>query len=76
MRNVEHAMRMSPLQHQEMLWIRPEDSELELSPGRYALVLNGMAYDFLVEGDVTATAHCLERTVAANGTFYSECRTP
>jgi hypothetical protein len=45
------------------------------TPGRYALVVKGQAYDFTVAGEITETAQCLERTEAANGTFYSECRT-
>jgi hypothetical protein len=41
---------------------------------RYALVLKGLAYDFSVAGPVTDPRQCLERLVANNGRFYSECR--
>ena len=44
--------------------------------GRYALVLKSQAFDFTVSGPITEPGHCLERTEAANGTFYSECRNP
>jgi hypothetical protein len=39
-------------------------------------VLKGQAYDFTVDGQITDPAHCMERTEAANGSFYSECRMP
>lgn len=74
-RSVDFDLRVSPVSgHPEILLLRAESAEFELSPGRYGLVLNGVAYDFTIAGDVTNTVHCLERTVAANGTFYSECR--
>jgi hypothetical protein len=57
-----------------MIVIKPEESSLLLPPGRYGLVVNGLAYDFSVDGRVSEPAQCLERTEAANGTFYSECR--
>jgi len=38
------------------------------------MVMKGVVYDFYVAGPITETAQCLERTVASNGTFYSECR--
>jgi hypothetical protein len=47
-----------------------------LSPGRYALILRGQSYDFSIAGDVTDPKQCLERLVATNGQFYSECRKP
>jgi hypothetical protein len=74
-RNVDFDLKVSPVSgHPEMLLLRAESPEFELSPGRYGLILNSIAYDFSVAGKVTNTIHCLERTVAANGTFYSECR--
>jgi hypothetical protein len=45
-----------------------------LPPGRYALVLKGLAYDFTVAGTVNDPRQCLERLVATNGRFYSECK--
>lgn len=44
--------------------------------GRYSLVLKGQAFDFTVSGPITDPAHCLERTEAANGAYYSECQNP
>jgi hypothetical protein len=76
-RNVSYDFRVAPLiDNSEMLVIRPENPDFVLPPGRYGMALNGLAYDFTVAGQVTETAQCLERTEAANGTFYSECRKP
>jgi len=58
----------------EMVVIRPSDPDLSLSPGRYMLVFKGQAYDFSVEGTVTDTAHCLERTETQTGGVFTECR--
>ncbi len=62
-------------QSAETIAIKPHESASMLPPGRYGLVIKGLAYDFSVSGAITATAECLERTEAANSTFYSECRT-
>ena len=76
-RSISHDFRVAPVpENPEMLMIRPENSEFVLSPGRYGLVLKGQAYDFTIAGNVIDSAHCLERVEAANGTFYSECKTP
>jgi hypothetical protein len=40
------------------------------------VVLKGQAYGFTVAGRITDPVQCLERTEAANGAFYSECRLP
>jgi len=75
-RNISYDFRVAPIrENSEMLLLRPENPEFEFAPGRYALVVKGQAYDFTVAGEITETAQCLERTEAANGTFYSECRT-
>ena len=75
-RNISYDFRVAPIRaNPEMLLLRPENPEFEFAPGRYALVVKGQAYDFTVAGEITETAQCLERTEAANGTFYSECRT-
>ena len=56
----------------EMMLIKPEGTALP--PGRYALVLKRQGYDFTVAGKITDPNQCLERTEAANGSFYSPCR--
>jgi hypothetical protein len=76
-RGISHELRVEPVkENPEMLRVRFDDPDFAFSPGRYALVLKGQAFDFTVTGVVSEAAHCLERTEAANGTFYSECRTP
>jgi hypothetical protein len=59
----------------EMIVLHPADPQLILSPGRYALVVAGKGYDFTVDGQLTDTAQCLERTDVIGGAVYSECRT-
>ena len=76
-RGTSHELRVEPVkENSEMLIVRPEDPNFVFTPGRYALVLKGQAFDFAVAGTVTEAVHCLERTEAANGTFHSECKKP
>ena len=75
MRNISIPYRTAPKKdNPDMYEIRSEDPDVPLAPGRYALVLKGLAYDFTVAGPVTDPRLCLERLVANNGRFYSECR--
>jgi hypothetical protein len=74
MRNISFPFRVAPvMSNPEMLALEPE-SEVALPAGRYGLVINGVAYDFSVAGQVSDPAQCLERVEAANGTFYSACQ--
>jgi hypothetical protein len=57
-----------------MYEVQSENPETPLAPGRYALVLKGYAYDFTIAGPVTDARQCLERLVATNGQFYSQCK--
>ena len=50
-----------------MYEVRSENPDALLPPGRYALVLKGLAYDFTVAGPITDPRQCLERLVATNG---------
>ena len=76
-RNVSFPFRSSPVPDSpEMYELHSEDPALELTPGRYALILRSQAYDFTVEGTVVDSRHCIERVVAANGTFYTDCKKP
>jgi hypothetical protein len=73
-RNVAYDFRVRPIAgHAEMLLVQSEKADFTLPAGRYILVLREQGYDFTVGGQVTDLAHCLERTDAANGSFYSEC---
>jgi hypothetical protein len=69
--------RVAPMsENPEMLLIRPENSDFQFPPGRYGLVIKGLAYDFSVAGQISDPLQCLERVEAANGAFYSACRAP
>lgn len=73
-RNTAHEFRVKPIPgNPEMLLMQPENPNFELPAGRYVLALKSQGYDFSVAGKITDASHCLERTEAANGTFYSEC---
>ena len=75
-RSKSYQFKVAPIdENPEMIVVRPEDPNLVLSPGRYALAIAGHGYDFTVFGQMSDTAHCLERTNAVGGTVYSECRT-
>lgn len=76
-RNISYEMRVRPVpDNPEMLLVQSEKPDFELSPGRYVLVLKEQPYDFMVAGEITDAAQCLERTDAMNGSFYSECKKP
>jgi hypothetical protein len=73
-RSVSHEFRVRPIPgNPEMLLVQSDKPDFALPSGRYVLVLKDQGYDFTVAGTVTDLAQCLERTDAANGTFYSEC---
>jgi hypothetical protein len=76
-RNVSFPFRSSPVHdNPEMFEIHSEDPALELTPGRYALVLKNQAYGFSVEGETVDPKQCIERIVSSSGTFYSDCKKP
>jgi len=75
MRNILIPYRTAPKKdNPDMYEVRSENPDIPLAPGRYALVLKGLAYDFSVAGSVTDPRQCLERLMASNGQFYSECK--
>ncbi len=74
-RSTAFEFRVRPIAgHPEMLLIQPDNPNFALAPGRYVLALKSQAYDFTIAGEVTDPLQCLERTDAANGTFYSDCQ--
>lgn len=76
-RNVAIGYRVAPVKEApDMYEIRSESDDFSLSPGRYALVIKGSAYDFTVAGKATDPNHCLERIEASNGSFYAPCQKP
>ena len=75
MRNVSFRFRSSPVKdHADMTELHSEDPGLELTPGRYALVLKTQAYDFSVEGKVSDPRHCIERIIGPVGITYASCK--
>jgi hypothetical protein len=76
-RNISIPYRTAPKKEDpDMYEVQSENPETALTPGRYALVLKGQAYDFSVAGSVTDPNQCLERMAATNGQFYSACQKP
>ena len=74
-RNQSHEFRVRPIPgNPEMLMVQAENPDFVLPAGRYVLALKNQGYDFTVAGKVTDPSQCLERTDAANGTFYSDCQ--
>jgi hypothetical protein len=73
-RSVAFPYKVGPVDDQpRMFLLQPSSEGFTLSPGRYAVVIKGIGYDFTVAGDVTDPSHCVERINAANGAFYSPC---
>jgi len=74
-RSKSYGLKVAPVDdNPEMIVMRPDSPDLVLPAGRYALATPGRGYDFTVAGQMTDTAHCLERTNVVGGTVYSECR--
>jgi hypothetical protein len=74
-RNISFPYRTAPVkENPEMYEVQSKDPDVALTPGRYALVIKGQAYDFTVAGTVSDDRQCLARLAAANGTFYSACQ--
>jgi hypothetical protein len=74
-RSKSYQMRVAPMSdNPEMIVVEPENPDFLFPAGRYAMVLQGTAYDFNVAGPITDMAQCLERTDALDVPIYSECR--
>jgi hypothetical protein len=54
----------------------PTRSSSRSSSPACTLVLKTQAHDFTVEGNPVDPKQCIERIVAANGTFYTDCKKP
>ena len=69
-----YDFRVQPMpEDREMILVRAEESQFSLPPGRYALILNGQAYDFIVDGAVKDPAHCVESAPSARGPVFYDC---
>jgi len=70
-RDISYEFRAAPLEgNRDMIVIQPDRV---LPAGRYALVLDGRAYDFAVAGSIIAPEQCLEQTQVVNGVVIAEC---
>lgn len=75
-RSNNYEMQVAPVNgNPEMIIIRSANPNFTFPAGRYALVLQGSAYDFTVAGPIKNATQCLERTDALNMPVYTECRT-
>ena len=76
-RDQGYNLRVSPLRESaEMVMLRPEDPELSFSSGRYELMFGGQAYDFVVAGEVTDPAHCVEGVATRTWAGVLRVQTP
>jgi hypothetical protein len=76
-RNISFPFRASPVSdNPEMYELHSEDPALELTPGRYALVIKNQSYEFSIQGQIVDPRQCIERIATSNGTFFSECKKP
>jgi hypothetical protein len=74
-RNLPYEFKVRPVTaHPEMLLVQPKDPDFTLPAGRYILALKNQGYDFTIAGKVIDPSQCLERTDAANGSFYTDCQ--
>jgi len=56
-----------------MVMLQTQDGD-SLPPGRYELVIDGQPYDFVVAGEVTDPAHCVEGVATVRGPAFYECK--
>jgi hypothetical protein len=75
-RDISRELKISPIAGQREMVIARLDDDVFLAAGRFALVLNRVGYDFTINGPVQAPEFCLEGFEAANGSVFSQCRTP
>lgn len=74
-RDQGYDLRATPIRESaEMVMLRPENPDFVFPPGRYELMLGGQAFDFVVAGEVTDPAHCVEGVVTVRGPSYYECK--
>ena len=75
-RNISRELKISPIAGQREMVMARLDDDVSLAAGRYVLVLNRTGYDFTITGSVQSPAFCLEGFETANGSVFTQCRTP
>jgi hypothetical protein len=74
-RDQGYDLRVSPVRDSpEMVLLRPDSPEFSFPSGRYALMLGAQAYDFVIAGDVTDPAQCVEGVATVRGPVFYECK--
>jgi hypothetical protein len=74
-RDQGYNLRVSPLrENAEMVMLRSEQPGFSFPSGRYELMLAGQSYDFVVAGEVTDPAHCVEGVATVRGPVFYECK--
>ena len=75
-RDQGYDLRATPMRESaEMVMLRLENPEFAFPPGRYELMLGGQAYDFVIAGEVTDPAHCVEGVVTVRGPAFYRVQT-
>lgn len=76
-RGISYEMKVAPIEgHAAMILIRPTDAGFSFSPGRYALVLKNVAYDFSVAGSISDPSQCVLRSDDSDAPVFTECPKP
>jgi hypothetical protein len=75
-RSISRELNVSPVPGQPEMVIARVDDNASLEPGRYALVLNRIGYEFTIKGPSKSLEFCLEGFETANGTAFTQCRVP
>ncbi len=69
-----YELRVLPVpDDREMIVVRPDDPQFSVPPGRYALMVSGQPYDFVVNGAVRDPAHCVESAPTERGPIFYDC---
>jgi hypothetical protein len=70
-----YELRVSPVpESAEMIELRPEDPDFSYPPGRYELILGEQTFDFVIAGEVSDPAHCVEGVATGRGPVFYECK--
>jgi hypothetical protein len=73
----EYELRVSPVPDSaEMIEVRSENPDFAYPAGRYELMLGEQAYDFVIAGEVSNSAHCVEGVATGRGPVFYECKSP
>jgi hypothetical protein len=75
-RSRSYEMKVAPIDGKPaMILIRPAEADFSFPPGRYALVVKTVAYDFSVNGPITDPVQCVQRSDETDAPVFTECPT-